>query len=397
MGSGTLTTAEAARSAWDVLVIGAGPAGTMAALGLARAGHRTLLVEAKRFPRDKVCGGCLQQRGRSLLAELGLEWTLRQAHSVPVDELHVEYAGRQLVARLHGMCAVRRATWDDLLVRAAIEAGVAFLPETTARVSVAAEAEVRSVILKSAEDQEHAAAARVVICADGLSHPSLAGHAEFTSRIEPDSRVGAHALLDHDGAVYPAGRLTMAVSRWGYAGLTVVETGTLNVAAALDAKALRHGQRPAVVVRQILESCRLPVPPSLDGARWTGTPALTRQSCCFAAHRLFLVGDAVGYVEPFTGEGMTWALASAAALVPLASEGCNRWTDKLTDQWRHVLQQTVTTHQGMCRLLSRLSRHPQLVGWTVNLCRLLPPLRRLAVSRVCGTPSSHLAHAAPRT
>mgnify|MGYP001115811720 CR=1 FL=1 len=84
--------------------------------------------------------------------------------------------------------------------------------------------------------------------------------------------------------------------------LEMVEAGTLNVAAALDAKALRHGQRPAVVVRQILESCRLPVPPSLDGARWTGTPALTRQSCCFAAHRLFLVGDAVGCVEPFTGE-----------------------------------------------------------------------------------------------
>lgn len=85
---------------------------------------------------------------------------------------------------------------------------------------------------------------------------------------------------------------------------------------------------------------------------------------------------------------MTWALASAAAVVPLASEACNRWTDKLMDQWRLTVQQTVTDHQGMCRLLARLSRHPHLVGWTVNLCRVLPPLRRLAITRVCGRHSS---------
>ena len=58
----------------------------------------------------------------------------------------------------------------------------------------------------------------------------------------------------------------------------------------------------------VLREARFPAIPALAGAEWRGTPLLTRRESRLAANRLFLLGDAAGYAEPFTGEGMTWAV-----------------------------------------------------------------------------------------
>ncbi|MFY7877691.1 MAG: FAD-dependent oxidoreductase, partial [Pirellula sp.] len=60
--AGTISAAEAERVAWDLIVVGAGIAGSSTAILAAREGLRVLLIEAKRFPREKVCGGCLNPR-----------------------------------------------------------------------------------------------------------------------------------------------------------------------------------------------------------------------------------------------------------------------------------------------------------------------------------------------
>ena len=72
---------------FDVVVVGAGPAGALAAAGLARAGRRVMLVDRARFPRDKVCGGCLQPSALRALEAGGLGGIAERKGAVPVKEM----------------------------------------------------------------------------------------------------------------------------------------------------------------------------------------------------------------------------------------------------------------------------------------------------------------------
>ena len=80
----TLAPADVGRKTWDAVVVGAGPAGAMAAIELGRQGLATLLVERQAFPREKVCGGCLNSRSLAILQEVGLFEDLLAAGAQPV-------------------------------------------------------------------------------------------------------------------------------------------------------------------------------------------------------------------------------------------------------------------------------------------------------------------------
>ena len=128
--------------------------------------------------------------------------------------------------------------------------------------------------------------------------------------------IGLGTIVTDESQSYAAHELTMSVGQCGYVGLTRVEHAELNVAAAVDAWAMKQFG-PAKTIAMILGNCQLPMLDSLRNAKWTGTLPLTRQSRTVAARRLFAIGDAAGYVEPFTGEGMSWAIVSAIQLCHL--------------------------------------------------------------------------------
>src|SRR6478609_1029595 len=85
---------EATRKTWDVIVIGAGPAGSLAARQLALAGLQTLLIDAKQFPREKVCGGYLNSRALNALRQAGLAHVTADGSESEVNRLELIY-GRQ--------------------------------------------------------------------------------------------------------------------------------------------------------------------------------------------------------------------------------------------------------------------------------------------------------------
>jgi geranylgeranyl reductase family protein len=118
--------AALAAGPWDTLIVGAGPAGSLAALHLARRGYRVLLLDRERFPRDKTCGDLLIADALRALERAGLLGSVREsAHEVngfsvfSPSRIHFDLPGRYLV--------LRRRRLDALLARAAVEAGAVFV------------------------------------------------------------------------------------------------------------------------------------------------------------------------------------------------------------------------------------------------------------------------------
>ena len=94
---------------WDAIVIGAGPAGAMAARRLSLAGARVLLVDKKQFPRSKVCGACLSQAALSELQMAGLGSLVERLGGIELSEFQLRFCGRLLRMRLAGGAVVSRA------------------------------------------------------------------------------------------------------------------------------------------------------------------------------------------------------------------------------------------------------------------------------------------------
>ncbi|MCH7991844.1 MAG: FAD-dependent monooxygenase, partial [Gemmatimonadetes bacterium] len=111
---------------WDAVVVGAGPAGSIAARQLARAGVSVLLVDRQRFPRWKVCGGCLGPAALRLLDSVGLGALPIREGAIRLERLALAAGGRRARIALRGTVALSRVALDGALVDAAVGEGVEF-------------------------------------------------------------------------------------------------------------------------------------------------------------------------------------------------------------------------------------------------------------------------------
>jgi len=374
---------ETSKQTWDALVAGAGPAGAAAALALARSGASVLLVERAALPRWKVCGACLGPAALASLDRLGAHDVAARARAVPLAGMVLRSGGKAARLRLSGWAALSRATLDEQLVGVAARSGVTVWTES--RVTLGpADRTARTVrVTQAGSDME--VEARIVIDATGLGR-GLAEDGRPTTRAAPRARIGVGAeLVATDYPVLP-GDLHMAVGRAGYVGLVRVENGRLNVAAAVDPSALQ-GSTPGEVIAEILAYAGLPPLPPAATHAWRGTPGLTRSGGA-GGDRLLRVGDAAGYVEPFTGEGIGWALSdglAAATCARAAIEG--RPTDALA-QWRRHRATRRATVERICRGLTRGLRRPRLVELAVTTLGALPELAAPLVRRVARNPAA---------
>ncbi len=426
----TLDLSETDSHAWDVIVIGAGVAGASAALLCAEHGLKTLLVEAKRFPREKVCGGCLNARSQRSLQRLGVLDAIVRSGAIWLDAIEIHTPHRRVQWSMPRMLSVRRSTLDAILVDRAIANGADFICETTAKLVYDEDSsKQRSSNDPPALAQVHLAhrgtdricTAKCILVADGLSRSSLSHDPRWGSTVAPDSRIGIQCLLPIDGALQtdqhpktkgsgreqavrsaaPVGlgrsalsattthcldamrsRLCMVLSTDGYVGISPTDGGMIDVAAAIDGGQVSSVKRPGDVARQILRDCHLDLGPASTEVQWLATPKLTRFSEKLARDRIFLIGDSIGYVEPFTGEGMSWALESAEAIVPMVRGIVTEWKESYLDQWNLWIRRTGVKRQRMCRRIARWSRRPTLASWILWMCQWFPPLRWELMRRV---------------
>lgn len=392
MIAATLDLGTAAGRRWDVAVLGAGPAGSLAARQLAAAGAGVLLIDRKAFPRAKVCGACLNGKALAVLDAAGLGGLVDRLGAIELDTFELRLAGHRQRFALPAGKALGRDRLDAALIEEAIAAGAHFLPETSARVQVQLDgAESRAVQLAQ-RGRAATAEARVVLVASGLAGNCLDDEPGVRTRIAARSRIGAGCTLREFPGSYGAGTIHMAVGRSGYVGLVRVPGGGLNVAAAFDLGFVRQQVSPARAAVTVLDQAGFDPIPALAEAHWQGTPSLTRRTRPVGGHRLFLLGDAAGYVEPFTGEGMAAAFTSAQAVVPLALRGVRDWEPGLAREWSRLHHRRIGRRQLLCRGLAATARHPWVARGLLAVVSYAPSLSRRMIQRLNAPPPLFEAH-----
>jgi flavin-dependent dehydrogenase len=375
----------------DVLVIGAGPAGTLAALECARRGASVLIVEKQAFPRTKVCGACVSHAAVGILAAHGLRDAVAALRPEPFNTLSLAVPGQRACLRIPEGWAVGRDALDACLAEAAVHAGAQLRTQTEATIGAPTRRD-RLVHLTHA-GAPTTVAARVVLLADGLTGRAARGIATLDPHIWPPSRVGGGATLVADTRDYAPGTIYMACTRDAYVGLVRLGTGQLNVALAADPAATRGAGGLGVLAARVLADAGLPRVCAIEDARWRGTPQLTRARRPLAAERVLALGDAAAYVEPFTGEGIAWALTAGAAVAPFAMRGIDRWDPNLIVEWTAMMERSLGPRRRHCALLTRCLRN----AWAMRLAMLVlqrlpalarPYLRELSQRPAAGYPAA---------
>ena len=366
---------------WDVLIIGAGPAGGLSALDCAKKGLRVLVVEQRTFPRWKVCGCCFNNQAQAILKSQGLQNLILNSGGQTLNSLRLGRQGRETSLVLPQGFALSRERFDQALIHAAMNAGASVRFQVSAQVE-AASSTSRTVRLKDHQSGSSShVKARVVLVAAGLSQHCLPKKEAGQTRIRKQSRHGAGCVVDDDSDHYPNGAIHMAIGDQGYVGLVRREDGMLNLAGAFERDALSQGQGSVEAAQTVLKQAGFPIPMALQrGQRWQLTPALSRRADVVAGERFLVLGDAAGYVEPFTGEGMAWALTAGAAAAPLVLEGLDQWNRNLEARWKSTLQMHIGRRQIVCRALSAILKRPMPTTVLFELVRRWPAVAESIVS-----------------
>ena len=379
---------------WDVAVIGAGPGGSVTAREAARTGLRTILIEARAFPRAKVCGSCLNSRALQVLDSVGLGSLMEEIGAVPIAGMELRIDGRSAFLPLPEGRSVTRQRLDAALLESATVAGVRVLTEVSATVEPACESGFRRITLQG-HDRAASIQSRIVVCADGLLRSSLRKLSGMGPCPSPGSRIGIGCILHRDqlteeqAAQFPLKQITMVVGTSGYVGLSWAEANQLSIAAAVDPAAVRTAGSPVELVLKILATNQIQLP-VIEGS-WHGTSALTTDPRLNATERLFVIGDAAGYVEPFTGEGMAAAIEQSVAVMPLVAAGVRDWRAELAEQWQSYHHSVFRQRQRVCRMSSAILKRRWLSKTAFHLLRTFPRMARIFVDSV-NRPSRTVPH-----
>ncbi len=368
----TLSLRQAARAEWEAVVVGAGPSGALAARELARQGASVLLIDKAAFPRRKVCGCCVNAAALGVLRAVGLEALPEQLGAKPLHKLLLVEGPRRVGVALPAGVALSREAFDAALIREAIKAGASFLPQTAATVDRGDE-RLHRLRLRCGE-QQRGVQTRVILVASGLGGGVMPHGPAVTPTPVQRSRIGTGTMLDEAPRWCESGTIHMVCGSGGYVGLVQLEDGRLNVAAAFDPAFVRSAKGPGPAAATLIAQAGLPQVNGLHEGPWQGTPRLTQSSVRLVQTRLFVLGDAAGSIEPFTGEGIASALWSGAAVSPLALEAIRRWTPALSDQWAALYRRRVGRRQWACRLLAAMVKRPVLTRAAIHALSCVPSL-----------------------
>lgn len=367
MGAGDASTAsgDATPGHADVVVVGAGPAGSAAAAWAARDGRDVLLTDAAVFPRDKTCGDGLTPRATAELEHLGLGEWLRE-HTVNRG-LRMTGFGREALLTWPGGSfprygsAVARTELDDKLRATAVAWG-ARMAEGMRVVDVLRSGDrVTGVTVRTGSGTRDITC-RTLIVADGVRSPvgkllgrtwhrrfayGVAARAYIKSARSDDPWITSHLeLRDADDTLVP-----------GYGWVFPLGNGEVNIGVG----SLATERRPShIALKPLLQhyvSLRRPEWEFEGETRAVASALLPMGGAVsgVAGRNWALVGDAAGCVNPLNGEGIDYGLEGGHLLAGLLDE------PDLTTLWPDLLRARYGRTFSVARRIAALATHPRMV------------------------------------
>jgi len=382
---------------WDGIVVGAGPAGSVAAWLLARAGARVLVLEAARFPRDKVCGEAWSPPAGALLRRIGLGAVIAALPQAALRGMRIFSPAGRMVQGCYGGAlrgaGMRRWHLDAALAQAARGAGAEL--RDGQRVSAAHEgASGLNLTVVDSTGRATVERGRVVLGAEGRR--TLLGRRLGDLRY--DRRYRRWAIRGHfEGVAGVEDFGEMHVGVPGYVGLCPLGDGLANVCLVIERDRWRKGLALEPMFRSALAQFPLLAARMAD-ARPLGPLASVGPLAFGVRHPrrapALLAGDALGFFDPFTGEGGYRALRSAelaAQALAGARAGApwSRTRRRYLGQVRRAFAAKELFQRGLQRLVfpapraervaRALQRFPGAADRLVQVAADLRPLRRLLV------------------
>ena len=400
---------------FDAIIIGAGPAGSTAAILLARAGWSVALVEKQRFPRRKVCGECLAASNLPLLDALGIGAEFIASAGPELRQVALLQGRRTFTADLpaaaHGRHAWGRAlgreTLDTLLLEQARASGAVVLQPWSVQAISGAAGDHRCDIRAIATRQAATLQAPVLIAAHGSWE-----HLPSTRAARRLGRRAGDLLAfkaNFRGATLAPGLLPVLSFSGGYGGMVLADQELTTLACCIRADRLDACRRDAPglsageAVEIFLKRECLGVAEALEDApregAWLATGPIDPGIRLHPGDTLFRIGNAAGEAHPIIGEGMSMAMQSAWLLcaqllrpaAPRLSLSGEAWQrdvrSRYTADWRRHFAPRLRLAAAFAHLamqpavaspvLSLLGRWPALLTtgarWSGKVSCAIPP------------------------
>ncbi len=354
----------------DVIVVGAGPAGSTTAYHLAQAGVDVLLLEKTTFPREKVCGDGLTPRAVKAITAMGID-TSERAGWLHNKGLRIIGGGMRLelpwpdLASFPDYGLVRpRSDFDDLLVRQAVKAGVVLRENTTVQAPVIDDrtGRITGVTTKTEDGAEVTYRAPLVVAADGnSSRLSLA----MGLQVRDDRPMGVAVRTYYRSPRHDDDWLESWLELWdkssasaggrerllpGYGWIFGVGDGTSNVGLGILNTSSAWGK---VDYRDLLRRWLDQTPEEWGYREENRTQPVRGAALPMGFNRqphytrgMLLVGDSGGMVNPFNGEGIAYAMESGQLAAEIIAQALARPTDDARERALAAYPQTLKSTYG---------------------------------------------------
>lgn len=361
----------------EVLVIGGGPAGATTSMLLAQHGHDVVLLDKAHFPRAKACAEYVNPAAAEILGRIGIHTRALEAGAAPVQGMTVitlRGAGFTLdyvTNTLYPALGLSREQLDWLLIARARDAGVDVREGCPVRdVRREPDGELRVHVVEAGHDR--ILRPRLLIGADGR-YSIVARGLGVSREVRWPRRIGLAAHYRDFPLVNGFGE--MHVSPHGYCGVAPQEQGQVNIAMVLDLSRFRTRQGDRQPVARHVEALLASFPGLAERARGAervspvrGVGPLAHRVTRVAGDGFLLVGDAAGFFDPFTGEGIYDALHGGELAAATASQALREGDVSASRlaAYRRARRDAFAAKRRAAWLMQFFLRYPSLLSYTAG-------------------------------